>query len=120
MKTIIKIGTADEFFQRGKEIAFLADSGKPVSRGCVISFEDADDLAKLITVAKMSLFREIRERPGSITEVSERLHRDRSAVKRDIDFLQLAGLLEVEDKPLPGHGRKKEVRVVANQVLLAL
>jgi predicted transcriptional regulator len=120
MKTVIKTGSIEEFFQRGKTLASLADSGKTLDQGCIISFEDADDLAKVVTVAKMSLFREIRERPGSITEVSTRLHRDRSAVKRDIDFLQMAGLIEVEDKPLPGHGRKKEVRVVADQVLLAL
>jgi predicted transcriptional regulator len=68
----------------------------------------------------LALFRELRQRPGSITELSERLHRDRSSVKRDIDELERAGLIEVEDMPLPGHGRKKEVRAVAEQVLLAI
>lgn len=56
--------------------------------------------------------------PGSITEISTRLHRDRSAVKRDIDELERAGLVVVDTKPLPGHGRKKEVRAVAQQVVL--
>lgn len=56
--------------------------------------------------------------PGSITEISERLHRDRSAVKRDIDELERAGIVTVSEKVLPGHGRMKEVRATAQQVCL--
>lgn len=50
----------------------------------------------------------------------DQTHRDRSSVKRDVDALERIGLLEVEEKPFPGHGRMKEVRAVAEQVLLAL
>jgi predicted transcriptional regulator len=120
MKTIVKIGGSEEFFKRGREIAKLADQGKPIPCERIISFEDPDDMAKLITTAKLSLFREIKLHPGSIQEISDRLKRDRSAVKRDIADLEKAGLLEIEDVPFPGHGRKKEVRVIACQVLLAL
>ena len=52
--------------------------------------------------------------------MSQRLHRDRSAVKRDIDELERFGLVEIEEMPFPGHGRKKEVRAVADQILLAM
>ena len=120
MKTTIKVANTDEFFKRGKEIAKLADQGKRISRERIISFEDPEDLARLITTAKLVLFREVRACPGSITDLSQRLHRDRSAVKRDIDELEKAGLIEVQDMPLPGHGRKKEVRAVAEQILLAI
>jgi predicted transcriptional regulator len=120
MKTIIKTESPAEFFRRGREIARLADHGKTIPRERVIAFEDPEDMARLITTAKLALFREVRNCPGSITELSARLHRDRSAVKRDIDELERAGLIEVESKPLPGHGRKKEVRAVAEQVLLSL
>jgi hypothetical protein len=34
--------------------------------------------------------------------------------------LERIGLVEVTEKPFPGHGRKKEVRAVAKQVLLAM
>ncbi len=34
--------------------------------------------------------------------------------------LEKTGLLEIEDIPFPGRGRKKEVRVIADQILLAL
>jgi len=120
MKTIIKMEGPAEFFRRGREVARLADQGKPIPRERVIAFEDPEDMARLITTAKLALFREVRNCPGSITELSARLHRDRSAVKRDIDELERAGLIEVETKPLPGHGRKKEVRAIAEQVLLAI
>lgn len=120
MKTTIKVATPDEFFKRGKEIAKLADQGKRIPRERIISFEDPEDLARLITTAKLVLFREVKQSPGSITDLSQRLNRDRSAVKRDIDELERIGLVEVEDMPFPGHGRRKEVRAVAEQVLLAM
>ncbi|MDP1606204.1 MAG: HTH domain-containing protein [Rhodocyclaceae bacterium] len=120
MKTVIKTEGTEEFFNRGKLIARLADRGEAMPRERVIAFEDPEDLARLITTAKLALFREVRNCPGSITELSVRLHRDRSAVKRDIDALERAGLIEIETKPHPGHGRKKEVRAVADQVLLAI
>jgi predicted transcriptional regulator len=120
MKTTIQVAKTDEFFKRGKKTAKLADQGKLTARERIISFEDPEDLARLITTAKLVLFREVKECPGSITDLSQRLHRDRSAVKRDIDELERIGLVEVEDMPFPGHGRRKEVRAVAEQVLLAM
>ncbi|MDD5329415.1 MAG: MarR family transcriptional regulator [Sulfuricella sp.] len=120
MKTVITTGGPDEFFKRGKRVARLADKGEPIPRERTISFEDPEDLARLVTTAKLLLFREVRGRPGSITDLATRLHRDRSAVKRDVAALERIGLLEVEEKPLPGHGRMKEIRVTAEQVLLAI
>lgn len=120
MKTIIKVANTDDFFKRGKEIAGLADQDKRIPCERIISFEDPEDLARLITTAKLVLFREVKECPGSITDLSQRLHRDRSAVKRDIDELERIGLVEVEDIPFPGHGRRKEVRATTEQVLLAI
>jgi predicted transcriptional regulator len=120
MKTMIKVASPDEFFKRGKSIAKLADQGKSIPHERIISFEDPEDLARLISTAKLVLFREVKKCKGSITDLSNRLHRDRSAVKRDIDELERFGLVEVEDIPFPGHGRRKEVRAVAEQVLLAM
>ncbi|MDP4027437.1 MAG: HTH domain-containing protein [Gallionella sp.] len=120
MKTTIKVASTDEFFKRGKEISGLADQGKRIPRERIISFENPEDLARLVTTAKLVLFREVKKCPGSITDLSQRLHRDRSAVKRDIDELERIGLVEVEEIPFPGHGRKKEVRATAKQVLLAM
>ena len=47
------------------------------------------------------------------TVIAGRLHRDRSAVKRDVDQLAQVGLVTIETKPLPGHGHMKEIRAAA-------
>ena len=42
----------------------------------------------------------------------------RGAIKRDVDALQKAGIVTVESKILPGHGRMKEVRAGVQQFRL--
>lgn len=114
-KLILKTGTEQDFFKRGRKIAKAADLGQPIPEETIISFEDPADVTKLITTARLALFRAVKECPGSITQISTRLRRDRSAVKRDIDELERAGLLLVSTKVLPGHGRMKEVSAAAPQ-----
>jgi predicted transcriptional regulator len=118
MKTVIKTGSVEGFFKRGREVARLADRKKPIPAERVIAYEDPEDLARILTTAKIALFRAIKEQSGSITDIATRLKRDRSAVKRDIDELEQAGLVSVEEKLHPGHGRLKEVRAAANRVVL--
>jgi predicted transcriptional regulator len=60
----------------------------------------------------------VKEAPGSITLIAERLRRDRSAVKRDVDQLAQAGMVTIEVKIHPGHGQMKEVRAVARRFKL--
>lgn len=114
----IKTGTEADFFKRGRQLAQAADKGEVLPDERILSFEDPADVMKLITAARLALFRSIKEMPGSITQISERLHRDRSAVKRDVDELARAGLVTINEKVHPGHGRMKEVRAVANRVSL--
>jgi predicted transcriptional regulator len=66
-----------------------------------------------ITPTRLALFRAVKEAPGSITDIAARLHRDHSAVKRDLDELEQVGLVTIAEKVLPGHGRMKEVRAAA-------
>lgn len=117
-KLTIKTGTEEDFFKRGRKLAKAADRGEPLPDERIVSFEDPADLMKLITAARLALFRAIKEQPGSITQISERLHRDRSAVKRDVGELEQAGLVTVTEKILPGHGRMKEVRATATRFSL--
>ena len=109
----IKTGTEDEFFKRGRALARAADRGDRLAEERILSFEDPAEVMKLVTAARLALFRTVKEMPGSITEIADRLHRDRSAVKRDLDELERAGLVTIADKVLPGHGRMKEVRATA-------
>jgi predicted transcriptional regulator len=118
MKTVIRTGSVEGFFKRGRDIARLADQGKPIPAERVIAYEDPEELARILTTAKIALFRAIKERPGSITDIAARLNRDRSAVKRDIDDLEQAGLVSVEERLHPGHGRLKEVRAAAERIVL--
>lgn len=117
-KLTIKTSTEEEFFQRGRQLAKAADRGEQLPNKRIISFEDPADVIKLITTARLVLLRAVKEMPGSITQISERLHRDRSAVKRDVDELARAGLVTITDKVLPGHGRMKEVRATAHRFSL--
>ena len=116
-KLMINTGTEDDFFQRGRQLARAADSGKALPSESTTSFEDPADVVKLITTARLALFRAIKEMPGSITQISERLHSDRCAVKRDVDELA-AGLVTVSEKVFPGHNRMKEVRATAQRISL--
>ena len=114
MKNItIKAGNEQDFFRRGKVLARMADAGQPMPEERTVSFEDPADLLRLLTASRLDLFRSVKSEPGSITVVAARLHRDRSAVKRDVDQLAQAGLVTIETKTLPGHGHMKEVRASA-------
>jgi len=117
-KITIKTATTEDFFRHGRDIARKADAGQRLQPEKIISFDDPADLLSLLTTARLDVYRAVKERAESITGVAARLHRDRSAVKRDVDALARAGLLEVEDKVLPGHGRMKEVRLVAERLQL--
>lgn len=110
----VKTGSIEDFFSQGREIARKLDRGEKVEPVRIISFEDPDDMLELLTTGRVELFRAIKSAPGSITDIARRLHRDRSAVKRDVDILLSAGIVEIEDKPLPGHGRMKYVKPIAD------
>ena len=117
-KLTIKTGTEEDFFARGRRLAKAAVRGEPIPAERIISFEDPADVMKLITVTRLALFRAVKEAPGSITDIATRLHRDRSAVKRDLDELEQVGLVTIVEKILPGHGRMKEVRATATRFQL--
>lgn len=114
-KVTIKTGTPEQFFERGRKIARLADTGGRIPAHTILSFEDPVDLLKLLTPARLAVFQAARDQPGSITSLSDRLKRDRSAVKRDIDALERAGLLKTEVQILAGHGQMKNVRLAARR-----
>jgi predicted transcriptional regulator len=120
-KTALKVGTLDAFFEEGRQTARLADAGKPLPEVHTITFENLEDLLEYLTPKRVALFEAIKAsaNPASITTMAHRLGRDRAAVKRDIDALCLLGIVDVEDVPLPGHGRQKLVRPVAQKVVLS-
>ena len=114
----VKIATEADFFQRGREIARLADQGETLPEECVISFEDPAEMLKLLTTGRLALLRAIKEQPGSVTQLAQRLHRSRGTVKRDVDQLANYGLLAIESTGLPGHERLKAIHPRAGRLRL--
>jgi predicted transcriptional regulator len=115
-KVTVKVETPEEFLKRGRNIARRADRGEPLAEEMTISFEDTTDMLALLTPKRIEVFREVKVKPGLLTDISLRLKRDRSAVKRDVDALARAGLVVVSIKKLPGHGLMKEVRASARRI----
>lgn len=115
---IVSTGTVEEYFARGREIARQIDRGDLQKPEFTLTFEDPGDMFAVMTPARLELFRAAKANPSSITAIAHRLHRDRSTVKKDVDILVAAGLLNIEEVPLPGHGRQKFVRATADRIQL--
>jgi predicted transcriptional regulator len=115
---IVKTGTVEDFFARGREIAQKIDTGEALEPEFTLTFEEPGDMFAVMSPARLELFRAAKSVPSSITAIAHRLHRDRSTVKKDVDILVTAGLLDIEDVPLPGHGRQKFVRATADKIHL--
>lgn len=117
-KTTVRLGTLAEFFERGRSHAKRADAGTRLRESSLITFENPADMMRFLTPAKMTLFRAIKLRPGSISAIAARVKRDRSAVTRDVAELQRFGLVLVAAEVLPGHGRMKKVSAAASEIRL--
>jgi predicted transcriptional regulator len=115
---IVKTGTTEEYFERLCEIAKQIDLGDVPKPELTLTFEDPRDMFAVMTPARLELFRAAMAAPSSITAIAQRLHRDRSSVKKDVDILVVAGLLDIEEVPLPGHGRQKFIRATADRIQL--
>lgn len=114
----VNTGTTEEFFARVRETAEQLDRGEVPKPEFTLTFEDPGDMFAVMSPARLELFRAAKSDPSSITAIAQRLHRDRSTVKKDVDILVAAGLLNIEEVPLPGHGRQKFVRAVAGRIQL--
>jgi len=108
----------EAFFERGRRTARLADEGKRLPASHVVAFEDVEDLLAVLTRQRVLLLKTLKDSPGSIAELARRLKRDRSAVTRDVQVLEKYGVVEVAERPLPGHGRQKWVSSGGREIQL--
>ena len=67
----IKIESTDEFFSRGKAIASLADKGLLKKESKIVSFEHAEDLAKVMTMMIAMRVIKADDTPVVITKKTE-------------------------------------------------
>ena len=117
-KTEIRVERVETFFERGRKLAEAADLGAAIPSSRVVAFEDVASLLHVLTEKRVLLLKQIKETPTSISLLAKKLNRDRSAVTRDVQLLERFGVVEVTDKPLPGHGRQKWVTPLAAEIQL--
>ena len=117
-KTEIRVERVERFFERGRKLAKLADQGVAIPSSTVVAFEDVESLLNVLTEKRVLLLKQIKQTPTSITLLARTLKRDRSAVTRDVQILERFGVIQVTEKPLPGHGRQKWVTPLADEIHL--
>jgi len=117
-KIEIRVEPAAVFLQRGRRLARPADRAGRIQPCRVIAFRDIESLLQVLTAKRVLLLKQVRTAPGSITDLARKLRRDRSAVTRDVQALERAGVLRVSEKSLPGHGRQKWIAPIARDIHL--
>ena len=96
-RTTVRVGTAREFFERGRKHARRARLGGRLPESHLITFEDPADMTQVLSPAKLKLLRAVKAHPGSIGSIASRLGRDRSAVTREVAQLERFGLVLVAE-----------------------
>ena len=108
-KVVLKAETVTDFHRRVVDKARDLDRDQVPHERLTISFENPRDMLQVITVARLDLLRIVRDAPGPIGEIAERLRRDRRAISRDVDALEALGLVRTRMETNPGHGRRRVV-----------
>lgn len=115
-KQIIHTGDVAGFFDRARAAARKADQGNKFEGTVTLSFEDPQRMFTVLSEARRRLMAEVLREPKSISELSSKLHRNRSAITKDVSLLESMGLLVSQKQVNPGHGIQKIVRSVAPRI----
>ncbi len=115
-KVIIRTNKVEGFFDRARKAAQKADRGESFKKSVTFSFEDPQEMFKVLSETRRRLMLEVMDEPKTITQLTLRLHRDRSAITKDIGLLERMGLLVSQKRSNPGHGLEKMVRTVAPKI----
>ncbi len=115
-KIVIRNNDVDEFFSRAKTAAQKADRGEAFDGTITLSFEDPQRMFAVLSQARCKLMLEVMHESRSINELTVRLHRNRSAITKDVGLLEKMGLIVSQRRANPGHGVEKVVRSVATKI----
>lgn len=115
-KVVVRTGDVESFFSRAKEAAKRADQGQRFEGKVTLSFEDPQSMFTVLSEARRQLMLEVMTQAKSINELSESLHRNRSAITKDIGLLEKLGLVVSRRETNPGHGIQKVVQSVAPKI----
>jgi predicted transcriptional regulator len=115
-KVVIRTDDVDGFFARAKDAARRADRGQPFDGKITLTFEDPQRMFTVLSDARRRLMLEVMHEPKSIIELTQSLHRNRSAITKDVGLLEKVGLVVSQRLVNPGHGIQKVVRSIAPKI----
>jgi predicted transcriptional regulator len=115
-KIVIRTADVAGFFSRAKDAARRADRGGEFEGKVTLSFEDPQRMFTVLSQARRHLMLEVMRESRTINELSQRLHRNRSSITKDVALLEKLGLIVSERRSNPGHGIQKTVRSVAAKI----
>jgi predicted transcriptional regulator len=115
-KVVIRTDDVAGFFSRAKDAARRADRGEAFDGTVTLSFEDPQQMFTVLSEARRRLMLEVMHEPRTINELSHRLHRNRSAITKDVGLLEKMGLIVSQRQANPGHGIQKVVQSVAPKI----
>jgi len=117
-KVVVRTVDVAGFFARAKDAARRVDEGKPIDCRVTLSFEDPQRMFSVLSKARRKLMLEVMNEPQTISQLSSRLHRNRSAITKDVGLLEKLGLIVSNREANPGHGIQKMVRAIAPKIEL--
>jgi predicted transcriptional regulator len=115
-KQVVRTGEVADFFDRARNAARRADHGGRFDETITLSFEDPQRMFTVLSEARRRLMAEVIREPKTISELSSSLHRNRSAITKDVSLLESMGLVTSQRLVNPGHGIQKVVRSVAAKI----
>lgn len=107
------------FFRRAHAHARALDAGERLPDEVVIAFEDPADMLKMLTAERLRLLTSLRDAGETrISDLADRLGRDKRAVSRDVNAMRVHGLVLTKYVANAGHGRNLVVMPLAKRVEL--
>jgi len=106
-------------------LAYINHSICQVDNGRVLGFDNAHNyqyrqcMVAVLSEARRRRISEVMHEPKSINELTSRLHRNRSAITKDVGMLERLGLIVSSRRSNPGHGIQKMVQSVATRIEMA-
>lgn len=100
----------------GKAVARALDAGAPIPHAVTIRSHTFEDFLAVLTPKRFQLLRLSKAGNRSISDLAMAAQRDPSAVSKDIAKLVELGLVSIVTEINAGHGVKKIVRPVAQNI----
>ena len=115
-KVVIRTDDVAGFFNRTTYAASRADRGQSFNGKVTLSFVDPQRMFTVMSETRRRLMREVMHESKTINELTQRLHRNRSSITKDVGLLEKMGLLVSHRQANPGHGIQKFVRSIAPKI----